>query len=340
MAVAIVIKDSFFDNEKVVEWKGNYSRNEHWALKEKADMDKSPHKSDFVSVNRIKLHFLDWGGEGETLIFLTGLGNSAHIYDDFAPHFTGEFRVLALTRRGHGDSDCPESGYDVHNLTEDIRCFMDELKIEKTILVGHSMAYVEQCHMSAKYPERISKLVCLDAAYDRTKFKILAEKSPLKDVKVPEQDCDTVEEFIAHIKYIRPDLAEMWNELWEEEIRHTVQTTADGKVLDRMSNELEKLIIDSLRNYVPEETAIKVPVLSFYAIWDKLLFPDYLTDEQKALSTEFQSQIRLPVQRECINQFRQNVPHAKIVETPQGNHYCFITQEDYVFEETRKFLLA
>jgi len=309
-------------------------------IKEEVAMDVSPHKSGFVSVNGIKLHYLDWGGEGETLLFLTGLGNSAHIYDDFAPRFTDKFRVLALTRRGHGDSDYPESGYDVHNLTEDIRCCMDELKIEKAILVGHSMAYVEQCHMSVNYPERVSKLVCLDAAYDRTKFKVFAEKSPMKEVKVPEQDCDTVEEFIAHTKYVRPDLAEMWNKLWDEETHHTVRTTADGKVVDRMPNELEKLIIDSLRSYVPKEAAIKVPVLSFYAIWDKLLFPDYLTDEQKALSAEFQRQIRLPVQRECINQFRKNVPHAKVVEIPQGNHYCFIAQEEYVFEEMLKFLLA
>jgi len=303
-------------------------------------MDTSPHKSDFVNVNGINLHYLDWSGEGETLLFLTGLGNSAHIYDDFAPRFTDKFRVLALTRRGHGDSDYPESGYDVHNLTEDIRCFMDELKIEKAILVGHSMAYVEQCHMSANYPERVSKLICLDAAYDRTKFKVFAEKNPLNAVKIPEQDCSSIEDYIAYIQQSRPDLEEMWNELWDEETRHCVTITPNGKVVDRMPNELEKLIIDSLRSYVPEEAAIKAPVLSFYAIWDKLLLPDYLTDEQKALSAEFQRQVRLPVQRECINQFRKNVPHAKVVEIPQGNHYCFIAQEEYVFEEMLKFLLA
>jgi len=301
-------------------------------------MDTSPHKSDFVNVNGIKLHYLDWGGEGETLLFLTGLGNSAHIFDDFAPRFVGDFRVLALTRRGHGDSDYPETGYDVHTLTEDIRLFMDKLNIDKAILVGHSMAYVEQCHMSVVYPERVSRLVCLDAAYDRTRFKIFAEKNPLNDVKVPEQDCHSIEEYVAYVKRVRPDLAEMWNQLWDEETRHGVTITDDGKVVDRMSDELGKLIIDSLRNYVPEEAALKVPILSFYAIWDKLLFPDYLTEEQKALLVEFSNTVRLPVQRECIELFRHNVPHAQVVEIPQGNHYCFIKQEELVYEEMRKFL--
>ena len=163
-------------------------------------MDTSPHKSDFVNVNGIRLHYLDWGGEGETLLFLTGLGNSAHIFDNFAPRFTDKFRVIALTRRGHGDSNYPEAGYDVHTLTEDLHCFMDELNIEKAILVGHSMAYVEQCHMCAVYPERVTRLVCLDAAYDRTTFKIFAEKNPSKDVKVPEQDCYSIQEYIAYVQ--------------------------------------------------------------------------------------------------------------------------------------------
>ena len=67
-------------------------------------MDNSPHKSDFVNVNRIRLHYLDWGGSGPTLIFLTGMGSSAYIFNKFAPRFTDKFRVLALTRRGAGDS--------------------------------------------------------------------------------------------------------------------------------------------------------------------------------------------------------------------------------------------
>jgi len=301
-------------------------------------MDKSPHRSDFVNVNGIRLHYLDWGGTGETLLFLTGLGNSAHVYDDLAPRFTDRFRVFALTRRGHGDSDYPETGYDVHTLTEDMRCFMDELNIEKATLVGHSMAYVEQCHMCAVYPERVSSLVCLDAAYDRTRFKVFAEKNPLKDVKIPEQDCSSIEEYIEYIQRIRPDLAEMWNELWNEETLHCTKIGEDGKVLDRMSDELHGKILNSLRDYVPEESAIRVPVLSFYAIWDNP-FPDYLTDEQKMVSAEFHRTVRLPVQRECIDLFRSNVPHAQIVEIAQGNHYCFIKQEELIYKQMRKFLL-
>src|SRR5574339_196309 len=126
-------------------------------------MDASPHKSDFVNVNGMKLHYLDWGGAGETLLFLTGLGLSAHIYDRFAPRFTDLFRVLALTRRAHGDSDYPETGYDIDTLVEDIRQFLDELHVHKVILAGHSLAGTELTHFAGMYPERVVKLVYLDA---------------------------------------------------------------------------------------------------------------------------------------------------------------------------------
>ena len=60
-----------------------------------ASNDQSPHNSGFITVNNVKIHYLDWGGAGGTLLFLHGMGDTAHRYDDFAPRFTNQFRVLA-----------------------------------------------------------------------------------------------------------------------------------------------------------------------------------------------------------------------------------------------------
>jgi len=40
----------------------------------------------FVSVNGVRLHYLDWGGSGPALVFLAGLGDSVHRFDDRALH--------------------------------------------------------------------------------------------------------------------------------------------------------------------------------------------------------------------------------------------------------------
>ena len=113
--------------------------------------------------------FTIWIGaeRGDTILFLHGLGDTAHIFDDLAPKFTNQFRVLGLTRRGHGQSEKPETGYDTATLVEDIRQFLDALKIERVILVGHSLAGDELTRFAGEHPDRVIKLVYLDAAYDR-----------------------------------------------------------------------------------------------------------------------------------------------------------------------------
>src|SRR5512136_498829 len=103
-------------------------------------MNPSLPKSDLVNVNGIHLNYLDWGGDGPALLLIEGMGCSAHIFDSFAPRFADSFHVLGLDRRGHGDSDYPETGYDIDTLTEDLRQFLDTLKVEQVILAGHSLA--------------------------------------------------------------------------------------------------------------------------------------------------------------------------------------------------------
>ena len=120
----------------------------------------------FARLPGVTLHYVDWGGTGPHLLFLTGLGDSAHAFDSLAPQFTDRARVLGLTRRGQGQSDAPESGYDPPTLASDIRAFLDLLGIEKATLVGFSAAGSEMTYFAGAYPQRIDKLVYLDAAND------------------------------------------------------------------------------------------------------------------------------------------------------------------------------
>ncbi len=80
------------------------------------------------------MNYLDWGGTGEAIIMLTGFGNDAHIFDEFAPSFTDKFHVIGLTRRGFGETDRPASGYDTATRVEDVRAFMDAQKITRATL--------------------------------------------------------------------------------------------------------------------------------------------------------------------------------------------------------------
>ena len=304
-------------------------------------MDTSPHKSDFVNVNGINLHYLDWGGDGETLIFLTGMGCSAHLFDKIAPRFTDKFRVLALTRRGQGESDYPETGYDADTLVDDILDFMDTMNIEKAILAGHSMAGLELSHFAVTHPTRVRKLIYLDAAYDRRGLGELIEKDPLKDVQSPnlKQEFSSVDEYIAHLKQIRPDLAKIWNESWELSMHFELDKNEKGEFVEKDMQIINKAMSETMDHYAPEDAKIKIPVLSFFARNDQPGFPDYLTEEQKKAKLDFFRREVLPRWEKNISKFKADVPHAKVVVIPDGHHYCFIAQEDLVYKEMMNFLL-
>jgi non-heme chloroperoxidase len=131
--------------------------------------DPSPHTVQFVTVDKdVKLEVLDWGGSGRPLVFLAGLGNTAHVFDDFAPKLTPEYHVYGITRRGYGASSAPAVGgsaYSADRLGDDVLAVLDALKIERPVLVGHSIAGEELSSVATRHPERVAGLVYLDAAY-------------------------------------------------------------------------------------------------------------------------------------------------------------------------------
>lgn len=127
--------------------------------------DRSPHRVGHVEVtDGVRLEYLDWGGEGEPLVFLAGLGNTAHVFDAFAPRFTDRFRVVGITRRGFGGSDRPSTGYDTGTLVADLKATLDSLGIGRVILAAHSIAGAEAHAFASAYPERVRGVVFLDSA--------------------------------------------------------------------------------------------------------------------------------------------------------------------------------
>src|SRR2546423_11202786 len=92
----------------------------------------------FVTVDQgVRVEVVDWGGRGTTLLFLSGMGNTAHVFDTFAPQFTNKFHVIGVTRRGFGASSRPAGGYDIQRLSEDVMAVIDQLDLERPVLVGH-----------------------------------------------------------------------------------------------------------------------------------------------------------------------------------------------------------
>jgi hypothetical protein len=94
--------------------------------------DPSPHKIKFVTVDDdVRLEVLDWGGSGRPLVLLAGGGNTAHVFDEFAPKLTANLHVYGITRRGFGASGFSASEPNLDRLGKDILEVLDALKLKR-----------------------------------------------------------------------------------------------------------------------------------------------------------------------------------------------------------------
>lgn len=103
-------------------------------------------KDDRITALDIKLHngitlnyVVQGDPKGPVLVLLHGAGDSWHSYERVLPLLPARYRVYAVTLRGHGLSDHPETGYSRTDFAGDILEFIDQLKLEHVTLVGHSL---------------------------------------------------------------------------------------------------------------------------------------------------------------------------------------------------------
>lgn len=272
--------------------------------------------SDFVNVNGVRLHYLDWGGTGEVLLLLPGFGDNASVFDSFAQRFTDRFHVIGFTRRGAGESDKPLTGYDTATRVEDIRRFLDTIKIEKTTIIGHSMAGDEVTMFASLYPARVNKLIYLDAAYDRRRTADIT----LSDPATP------------------PLFRRLFLEVLESPDATQIRVS-DIPPLDEW--ERNKAIIKAMTTFQTDYAQLTVPALAFYAMPEHHPYmPPQAAEEIQQSFNDWWVKNGLSYIRTCVQQFPHEAQHGQVVEMKDANHYLFLGDtQDAVVIRIREFLL-
>jgi hypothetical protein len=143
--------------------------------------DLSTHRVQQIAVQKgVALEILDWGGTGSSIVLLAGLGNTAHVFDEFAPKLTQSHHVYGITRRGFGASSAPPTtqvNYSAERLSEDVLVVIQELKLVRPAIIGHSLAGEELGAIGTHHPEMVSGLVYLDPGYSASQTTL--QSSPL-----------------------------------------------------------------------------------------------------------------------------------------------------------------
>ncbi|HEY3218014.1 MAG TPA: alpha/beta hydrolase [Candidatus Limnocylindria bacterium] len=96
-------------------------------------------------------------------LLLHGIGNYGRYWDFFADAVAGRLRLVAPDARGHGESGRPADGYAPHDFVADAIAILDALAIDRAVVVGHSMGGTHAIRLAAPYPDRVTRLVIVDA---------------------------------------------------------------------------------------------------------------------------------------------------------------------------------
>ena len=297
-------------------------------------------KTDFIEVNGVRLRTLDWGGSGPALVFLAGYANTPDFFDPLARAFTDRFRVLGLTRRAHGASDQPETGYDVPTLAKDVVGFLDALGLESASFVGHSFAGHELCCLASDHPQWIEKLVFLDTLYDYTdEDRELLSTSPLPPSDPAPETFESVaaycEDFVTRYAAYRRLRSPRWDTLWAL----SLEQTADGRYRERIRPEIAAKLSKGWNAFQPDYTAIECPVLAFFAFQDEDWFlPEGTPNELRSAMKQHIEAVNTRVKRRCIERVRREIGDVRIVEFADTSHYCFLDRQTDVMAAMRDFL--
>jgi len=117
----------------------------------------------FVETNNIRLHSIHHEGTEPPLILMPGLTANAYSFDAIVS--AGVQRaVLAVDLRGRGLSDKPAHGYTLEDHAADIIGMLDRLGMESAIIGGHSFGGLLSIYLATHYPDRIKKIIIIDAA--------------------------------------------------------------------------------------------------------------------------------------------------------------------------------
>lgn len=100
---------------------------------------------------------------GPAVLLLHGYSDSWRSYAPLMDALPPAWRTVAVSLRGHGDSDRPATGYTIADFTDDLPAVLNHFDIGRAAVVGHSMGSMVAARLALSQPARVEALALLGA---------------------------------------------------------------------------------------------------------------------------------------------------------------------------------
>jgi non-heme chloroperoxidase len=303
-------------------------------LRAQENIDASPHTVQMVSVEKgVSLEVLDWGGTGRPLVLLTGLGDTAHVFDEFAPKLTASYHVYGITRRGRGAS-APEpnaTNYTADRLGEDVLAVIDALHLNKPVIAGHSISGEELSYIGSHHPEKVAGLIYMEAGYPYALYDQANGGLELDAIELRNQLRQFIEGYaLEPVKDYNDLIANL--ERVEKEVKQQQQDTKNlppTPVSPRMTPDLFA-IMEGRERF----TTIHAPALVIFGS-----DPNPVSgDDPQSRAEAVRQALMIRNKKRQVAAFEGQVPSAHMVLIPRAIHYVFKSNQADVLREINTFI--
>jgi pimeloyl-ACP methyl ester carboxylesterase len=287
----------------------------------------------------VRLEVLDWGGSGRPLLLLAGGGDTAHVFDDFAPKLTPTFHVYGITRRGFGRSGFSPEGWGADRLGDDVLAVLDSLKLDRPVLVGHSLGGEELSSVATRHPSRVAGLVYLEAGYpyafDDGKGPSMKEFLDAKKLMPQAPTPGGSDLALASFGALQQACLRALGFTYPEgELRQQFSTTSNGRVGKQRDFPGDAVMLKGMKKYA----YIPVPALAIFAIpRAQAKWVNDSTDPKVREAAKAFAAVELALTTRQAKAFEDGVPTAHVVRLSGADHYVYLSNEADVLREMKSF---
>ena len=261
-------------------------------------------RDEWVTLDGLSFHCLDWGGSGQTLLLLHGLASTCHIWDMVAPILAQNHRVLALDQRGHGETDKPTYGFDFASVTQDVIGVIDHFGGDAPVVVGHSWGGSVAVELAVRAPKAVKGMAWVDGGMINASARYPTVEDAKFEMSPPDFSGVTVESFMERVR-TRHQGAGMAPGS-HDVVMANFEVQGDNTIKARLTRANHLRIIEALWDHHPTDLyqQVQCPVLIMPA------------RQQTDLSTQERGQRRLM----SVDEAEQQLPNSKTVWLENSIH--------------------
>src|SRR6266446_8969884 len=127
-------------------------------------------KSHFAKFGTNKVHYVTAGKGKHVIVLVHCWAGNLGFWREQVPALADKARLILVDLPGHGQSDKPHTAYTMDFFAEAVLAVMQDARVDKATLVGHSMGAPVICRVYKQAPERVVALVAVDGFLRRPKM--------------------------------------------------------------------------------------------------------------------------------------------------------------------------